>query len=191
MTGLNIWISPINTFGELIQTLNQKTHITPDPEYQAEEPLMVPIDSPDRKRLPPLMRRSWYSLNQAFRRRLIHLKLTPDQFTVLRTLIESEEVGLPQCDISRRMSSDPNTIASLVERMEKLKLVSRSRKDGDRRVKLIRITPHGEQIYQKARDIAVALQSEVLSSLPASRRESFLNDLETISNACRKALEDS
>ena len=44
-----------------------------------------PIDSPSRRRLPPLLRRSWYGLNQAFRRRIAHLDLTPDQFTVLRT----------------------------------------------------------------------------------------------------------
>ena len=153
----------------------------------------IAIDSPDRKRLPPLMRRSWYSLNQAFRRRLAPLKLTPDQFTVLRTLIESESEseGLPQCDISRRMTSDPNTIASLVERMEKMDLITRTRKVGDRRVKLISITPQGLQVYHKARDIAVNLQTEVLAAIPESHRESFLKDLETISDACRTALENS
>lgn len=157
-----------------------------------DQPLIpVPIDSPDRKRLPPLMRRCWYSLNQAFRRRLSPLKLTPDQFTVLRILIDSQNEGLAQCDISRMMSSDPNTIASLVERMEKLQLLHRSEKAGDKRVRLITITQHGHSIYEQARKIAIDLQLEILQSIPESRRESFLNDLDTIGNACRNALENS
>lgn len=147
-----------------------------------------PVDSPDRKRLPPLLRTSWYSLNQAFRRRLVDIKLTPDQFTVLRTLIESDRDGLPQCEVSRIMSSDPNTIASLVDRMEKMEFISRERNPNDKRVKLIRITPTGKNTYLKARDIAVELQSQVLLALPESRRESFLKDLETISISCQNAL---
>src|SRR6266576_4873649 len=75
------------------------------------------VDSPERRRLPPLLRRAWYGLNRAFRRRLAHLGLTPDQFTVMRTLLEHE--GISQRQLTSLMSSDPNTVASLLERMEK------------------------------------------------------------------------
>src|SRR5437763_4678292 len=81
------------------------------------------IDSPERRRLPPLLRRAWYGLNQGFRRRTAHLKLTPDQFTVLRTLLENP--GITQRQLSHLMASDPNTIASLLERMEKAGLLER------------------------------------------------------------------
>jgi hypothetical protein len=37
------------------------------------------IDSPGRRRLPPLLRRAWYGLNRAFRRRIAHIGLTPDR----------------------------------------------------------------------------------------------------------------
>src|SRR5262245_3477920 len=70
----------------------------------------VPIDSPERRRLPPLLRRAWYGLNQAFRRRIAALGLTPDQFTVLRTLLESG--GITQSELTHAMTSDPNTVAS-------------------------------------------------------------------------------
>src|SRR5258706_62504 len=42
------------------------------------------IDAPERRRLPPLLRRAWYGLNQAFRPRIAHLGVTPDQFTEMR-----------------------------------------------------------------------------------------------------------
>src|SRR5437867_3054341 len=86
-------------------------------------PVALPIDSPDRRRLPPLLRRAWYGLNQAFRRRIAHLGITPDQFTVMRTLLENE--GITQRELTHLMTSDPNTVASLLNRMEKLGLVER------------------------------------------------------------------
>src|SRR5688572_9533186 len=92
---------------------------------------LQPIDAPDRRRLPPLLRRAWYGLNQAFRRRIAHLGLTPDQFTALRTLLEHE--GISQRQLTSLMSSDPNTVASLLERMEKVDLIHRQAQEQDRR----------------------------------------------------------
>lgn len=146
-----------------------------------------PLDSPERRRLPPLLRRAWYSLNQAFRRRLAHLKLTPDQFTVLRTLLEGDAPGLTQTALGRAMSSDPNTIASLVERMAEGGLIERRPDEADRRARRLRVTPLGRRRYTAAREIAVALQADVLAGLPAERREPFLADLATLADACRAA----
>ena len=74
----------------------------------------LPVDAPERRRLPILLRRAWYGLNQAFRRRIAHTGVTPDQFTVMRTILEGDPDGLLQSELTRRMASDPNTIASLV-----------------------------------------------------------------------------
>ena len=72
----------------------------------------VTADSPERRRLPMLLRRAWYGLNQAFRRRIAHLKLTPDQFTVMRTLLEHD--GISQRELTTLMSSDPNTVTPII-----------------------------------------------------------------------------
>jgi DNA-binding MarR family transcriptional regulator len=146
-----------------------------------------PIDSPNRRRLPPLLRRAWYGLNQAFRRRIAHLDLTPDQFTVMRTLLEGDEKGMTQRELSRAMSSDPNTVASLLERMEKAGYVERQPHERDRRAHRIKLLSRGRETYEAARDIAVALQSEVLSVLPERERESFLRSLAAVADACREA----
>src|SRR6058998_2926414 len=83
----------------------------------------LPIDAPERRRLPLLLRRAWYSLNQAFRRRIAHLGITPDQFTVMRTLLEGDAQGMTQRQVTETMSSDPNTVASILQRMETAGLV--------------------------------------------------------------------
>lgn len=146
------------------------------------EPLL-PVDAPERRRLPPLLRKSWYGLNQAFRRRIAHLQITPDQFTVMRTLRECE--GLTQRQLTQFMSSDPNTVASLLERMEKAGLVERRPHAKDKRAHQVELKPAGHRKYELAREIAVKLQTEVLDRLPAERREAFLGDLATVADACR------
>ena len=144
-----------------------------------------PLDSPERRRLPPLLRRAWYGLNQAFRRRLAHLDITPDQFTVMRTLLEND--GITQRELSQLISSDPNTVASLVNRMAQAGLIDRETHAQDRRANRLRLQPRGKTKYEQARAIAVALQAEVLAAVPATRREQFLADLDHLADACRVA----
>src|SRR5262249_21687024 len=100
------------------------------------------IDSPARRRLPLLLRRAWYGLNRAFRRRIVHLGLTPDQFTVMRTLLENQ--GMTQRELVAAMSSDANTVAALIERMETMRLVKRRLHEKDRRAHRLRLTKIGK-----------------------------------------------
>src|SRR5215217_6070185 len=60
-----------------------------------------------QRRLPPLLRRAWYSLNQTFRQRIAHLGITPDQYSILRWLHEGDTRGLTQQSITDLMASDP------------------------------------------------------------------------------------
>jgi DNA-binding MarR family transcriptional regulator len=157
------------------------------------QPDDLPIDSPDRRRLPPLLRRAWYGLNQAFRRHIAHTGATPDQFTAMRCLLECDAKGITQRQLTDMMSSDPNTVASLLERMEKAGWVERRRHERDRRAYRIQLKPSGQKKYEELRDIAINVQAELLKALPEERREGFLNELAIVADACRdcavKALE--
>jgi DNA-binding MarR family transcriptional regulator len=150
---------------------------------------ILPIDAPARRRLPQLLRRCWYGLNQTFRRRIAHLEITPDQFTVMRTLQEGSAEGMTQRQLTDFMSSDPNTIASLLERMESLGLVERKPHEKDRRAYRIQLKPVGLRKYEEARAIAIAFQTEILSVLPEPKREEFLEHLALVAEACRIAAE--
>lgn len=151
----------------------------------------LPIDAPARRRLPPLLRRSWYGLNQAFRRRIAYLEITPDQFTVMRTLLEGDSSGLTQRELTDLMSSDPNTVASLLQRMEEAGLIDRRPHERDKRAHRIQLLAEGQKRYEAARQVAVTLQSLVLSVLPEAKREEFLEHLALVADACKTAAEDS
>lgn len=149
----------------------------------------TPPAKPEPKRLPPLLRRTWYALNQAFRQRTAHLAITPDQFSILRWLSEGDPAGLTQRQITRLMASDPNTITSTLARMEKAGLLLRGPHERDRRAHRVKLLPHGRDTFEKGRAIALRLQTQVLAVLPPERREPFLDELEAIAHACAAALE--
>ena len=138
------------------------------------------------RRLPPLLRRAWFSLNQAFRQRLIPLSVTPDQFTILRWLVEGDTQGLTQSELTKRMASDPNTITATVRRMESAGLLERSPHESDGRAKRVRVTEHGISVFTQAQSLAIELQSAALSSLTKQEEERFLELLERVADACLK-----
>jgi DNA-binding MarR family transcriptional regulator len=148
----------------------------------------LPIDHPDRRRLPPLLRKAWYSLNQTFRRRIAHLGITPDQFTAIRWLYEAKDEGLSQKLLTACMSSDPNTIAAMVARLEKAGLVERTVSQEDRRMYCVRLTKAGQTAHDEARPIAIALQHEILDNLSEQEAENFLASLEKIAAICQETL---
>jgi DNA-binding MarR family transcriptional regulator len=148
----------------------------PDPESTAPS-----LETP--KRLPVLLRRAWYGLNQTFRQRIAHLGITPDQYIILRWLTEGDPNGLTQRALTDLMASDPNTITSTLTRMEKNGLLARVPHEHDKRANRVRIKPSGRRAFERARKVAVELQEQVLTVLPVTRREKFLSELETIASA--------
>ena len=149
----------------------------------------LPIDAPSRRRLPILLRRAWFGLNQAFRRRLAHTGMTPDQFTTLRTLEENRARRPTQSELARLLASDPNTIASLLERMAGAGWIARTRHEQDRRAWRISLLPEGRKKYLEVRQIAVELQTELMAGWPERRREEFLENLQSLADRCREAEE--
>ncbi len=148
-----------------------------------------PLPLPSLRRLPPLLRRAWYGLNQTFRQRIAHLGITPDQYSVLRWLNEGDPLGLTQRQLTDLMASDPNTITSILSRMETAGLVSRHPHETDRRAHRVRLEPPGGRAFNTALKIAEALQEHLLSAVPEERRGQFLGDLALLADACTAALE--
>ena len=154
----------------------------------SENPTPTHLQIPP-KRLPVLLRRAWYALNQAFRQRVAHVGLTPDQFSILRWLSEGDPQGLTQRTLTDLMASDPNTITSTLARMEKTGLIVRVPHEQDRRANRVKIQPAGRKAFEKARKIAIELQDGVLAALPAGRRVKFFEELELIAESCAAMLE--
>ena len=100
-------------------------------------------------------------------------------------------MGITQGELTQMMSSDPNTIASLVERMEAAGWIERLPHEKDRRAYRIRVKPDGMRLYKQLRELAISLQASVLAVLPEREREPFLTQLAAVADACREAAENA
>lgn len=77
--------------------------------------------------------------------------LSPVKMNVLLLIKHAgKEAGLSQVDIGNRMIVTAGNITRLVDRLEKENLVERTPQAGDRRVRVIRITPKGSELLDKA-----------------------------------------
>jgi DNA-binding MarR family transcriptional regulator len=136
------------------------------------------------RRLPVLLRRAWYGLNQAFRQRVGPTGITPDQYSILRWISEGDPQGLTQRAITDLMASDPNTITSTLARMERSGLVERRPHESDKRAHRVRLLPKGRRVFEKARAVAVELQQQVLGVLTDEECAQFLEAMARIADAC-------
>ena len=148
------------------------------------------VDAPIRRRLPILLRHAWFSLNQTFRRRLAHTGVTPDQFTALRTLMEHEPQGLTQSGLTRLIASDPNTIAR-AGRADGERGLDHARFGTRRTAGLIGCVcrRRGGNNYERVREIAIALQTEVLAGMDGEEARAIPGRPGLLSERCRLAAE--
>jgi DNA-binding MarR family transcriptional regulator len=76
-------------------------------------------------------------------------ELTLQQFSVLRVL---ERVGpMPMGKLSEELRVTPPNITGVVDRLERKELVTRTGGARDRRMKEIKLTPRGAEVYEKVR----------------------------------------
>lgn len=107
-------------------------------------------------------------------------EVTPVQFDAMAVLAE---LGVAdQRGWSERSSLDPATATSLLTRLRQRGLVEHTSHEIDRRRKQLRLTGHGEGVLAAARDVATAVEREILRPLAAGEQTAFTGLLK---EACR------
>jgi len=110
--------------------------------------------------------------------------LTPRQFAVLMAIADEE--GLTQTDLVERTGIDRSTLADIVARLLSRGLINRRRAKEDGRAYAIKLTSQGWKGLREAEPGAAAADSRLLAALPPSKRQEFLDILQTIVTAARK-----
>jgi len=110
--------------------------------------------------------------------------LSPAQYNVLRILRGSPD-GLTCREIGNRMITRDPDITRLLDRLEKRRLIFRSRDDRDRRVVLTRIAGSGMDLLARLDQPVRALHRKLLGPLGPER----LHALAQLLEACRSGLD--
>jgi DNA-binding MarR family transcriptional regulator len=103
---------------------------------------------------------------------------TPVQFAVLQAL--ADQPGMDQRTLARAVSLDTSTIGGVVDRLEARGLLTRSHSPGDRRVRLLHLTPEGEALLSDLTPPMQRTQERILEALSASERKEFMRMVQRV-----------
>ena len=110
-------------------------------------------------------------------------------FEVLLILGRADGPGLPMGAIAQEQVLTTGGVTRLVDRMEAVGLVERTEDPADRRGRLVRLTPHGEETAVRAARVHLAnIRRYFLDPLPSDHREQFAEDLRILSHSARDEL---
>jgi DNA-binding MarR family transcriptional regulator len=104
--------------------------------------------------------------------------LTPRQFAVLVAVSQNE--GLSQTSLVRKTGIDRSTLADIVRRMLRKGLLQRQRTKDDARAYSVKLTDEGWKVLKAAQPTVAIVDLRVLSVLPESSRDRFMQDLSKI-----------
>jgi MarR family transcriptional regulator, transcriptional regulator for hemolysin len=72
------------------------------------------------------------------------------------------------------MGIDPSTMVSLIDQLEAEGLAKRRPRPTDRRAREVAITPKGRRVLERARELAMEVEVEVLGGLSGAERRQLL-----------------
>lgn len=104
--------------------------------------------------------------------------LSPTQYNVLRILRAAGAGGLPCGQIGQRMLTRDPDMTRLLDRLEKRKLIERSRDNEDRRVVRGFISPEGTRLLKELDPVLAALHRAQLAHLGREKLKNLSNLLD-------------
>jgi len=120
------------------------------------------------------------TLNQRLAAALKPFDLTPSQYNVLRILRGTGNEGLRCGEIAERLVTHDPDVTRLLDRLERARLVTRTRDPEDRRVVRTRITDGGRAALEHADQPVTAVAAESFGALGTPALGQLITVLEAV-----------
>ncbi len=118
----------------------------------ARQTSRLSTDQPTEGILPELLgyhlRRAQLAVFADFARSMSGIDLTPGQFGVLARIAANP--GLSQSALGRAVGIERSTVVSVIDRLERRKLVVRGEAEGDRRANALVLSEEGQKLFREA-----------------------------------------
>jgi DNA-binding MarR family transcriptional regulator len=115
-----------------------------------------------------LIRRAQQLAVAIFMEETAEFDATPVQFAILNALMD--DPGEDQITLSNRVAFDPATLGSVIGRVEAKGWVTRKADPGDKRRKLLWITPEGEKVALGMKRAVSKAQQRIVAPLDVQER---------------------
>lgn len=115
--------------------------------------------------------------------------LSTRQFWALQHL--DQQQGCSMVDLSRLLLTDKSNVTGIVDRLERLNLVTRTTDPRDRRVILITLTPEGAQLRDRVKEQHEARIDALMSVVNDTNLRALLEYLYALSSNIEASLEQA
>ena len=125
-------------------------------------------------------------VSQAYGPMLAEMGITYPQYLVMMVLWEND--NQPVNDIAHRLLLETNTVTPLLQRMEKLGIVSRRKGEHDKRQQIVSLTEKGREMEEQAYRLVPPGMGKKLAACPLKREDyqNLANELDSIINTLKK-----
>jgi len=103
--------------------------------------------------------------------------ITPRDYCVLSHAMSGEYT---QIELAKLADLDKTTMLNTLDDLERAGYAERKPSPADRRVRIVRVTRHGEGLVAEGHQIADRVHGEVLGALPPEQRQAFVGALTTL-----------
>ena len=126
-----------------------------------------------------MLRQTWIAVNKAAELKLAKVGLTPEKVAVLWALREYPGTLTP-AEIARLVFRENQTIAGLLNRMEKEGLVTRVPKRKGHPFTEVKVTPKGEKVSGPGIEILSALIKGLAADMPVEEQKQLQKSLKKL-----------
>ncbi|WP_340119403.1 MarR family transcriptional regulator [Pelagibius sp. 7325] len=125
-----------------------------------------------------LLRRAHQYASEVFQSKIGDRNLTPQQFSVLVTLLEQREIA--QTRLGGLVAMDPATVLGVVQRLAQRGLVAVRTDPDDGRRRLVQLTHDGHELARQLVAIGPSISSETLEGLSEKEQRELLRLLDRL-----------
>jgi DNA-binding MarR family transcriptional regulator len=137
-----------------------------------------------KNKLPRAIRAAYMALHRRSETRFVPHGVTADQFVLLATLARGH--ALTQCELARRMPSDPSTVRAMLVLLERNGLVQRDMHPTDARARTVTLTAAGKRKFRQMWAAGESIRAQMFGSLQPDEAETLVKLLIRIADALNK-----
>jgi len=125
-----------------------------------------------------LLRRAHQYASEVFQAKIGKRNLTPQQFSVLVTLLERREIA--QTRLGDHVAMDPATVLGVVQRLAQRGLVAVRTDPDDGRRRLVQLTHDGHELARELVEIGPEISRDTLSGFSEKEQRDLLRLLDRL-----------
>jgi DNA-binding MarR family transcriptional regulator len=122
-----------------------------------------------------------FHVSQRFAEAIAPLGLIPPHVGILQLV--AREPGQSQQALSGKLGIPANRLVGLIDELEARELIRRERPPSDRRVFALHLTPQGEEMTARVRELGAAHEREMMAPLSRAEREQLADMLRRLADA--------